>query len=227
MLDPYARRVLRGPLDRLAASVDVRGISSTGSPPSGCCWASAAPGPPQPRCGCRPLCCGSAPEWPTGWTVRWPGAGRSESGADPSPAGGFLDIVSDFAVYGASVAGVGIGVGGSSWPFLAVLGAYYLNGTAFLAFSSLAERTGRTLDDGRSLSFVGDSPRALRRSSCTRSGCCSRRRRTGRGGLGRDGRSERGTADLGGLSAAAVAPRAGVDRSRGPASASATLPTGR
>jgi hypothetical protein len=33
--------------------------------------------------------------------------------------------------------------------------AYYVNGTAFLAFSSLAERTGRTIEDGRSLSFLG------------------------------------------------------------------------
>ena len=28
-------------------------------------------------------------------------------------------------------------------------------GTAFLAFSSIAERAGRTIDDGRSLSFLG------------------------------------------------------------------------
>lgn len=33
--------------------------------------------------------------------------------------------------------------------------AYYVNGTAFLAFSSIAERTGRQHQDGRSLSFLG------------------------------------------------------------------------
>lgn len=45
---------------------------------------------------------------------------------------------------------------GAPWePFLAVLLAYYVNGTAFLAFSSIAERSGRQLDDGRSLSFLG------------------------------------------------------------------------
>ena len=38
---------------------------------------------------------------------------------------------------------------------IVVLLAYYVNGAAFLAFSSIAERTGRTLDDGRSLSFLG------------------------------------------------------------------------
>jgi hypothetical protein len=57
-------------------------------------------------------------------------------------------------VYGATVVGVGLGTQGELWPFLAVLLAYYVNGTAFLAFSSLAERTGRRLDDGRSLSFI-------------------------------------------------------------------------
>ncbi|RZT83851.1 phosphatidylglycerophosphate synthase [Pseudonocardia sediminis] len=76
--------------------------------------------------------------------------GRGDAGA-----GGFFDITADFAVYGATVVGVGIGSGGPLWPFLLVLLAYYVNGTAFLAFSSIAERSGRTLDDGRSLSFLG------------------------------------------------------------------------
>ena len=71
-----------------------------------------------------------------------------------SAAGGYFDIVADFTVYGATVVGVGLGVDGPLWPFLAVLAAYYVNGTAFLAFSSLAERSGRRLDDGRSLSFL-------------------------------------------------------------------------
>lgn len=78
-----------------------------------------------------------------------------------SPAGGFLDITADFVAYGATVVGVAVGTVGASariadWlPFLAVLLAYYVNGTAFLAFSSIAERTGHRIDDGRSLSFLG------------------------------------------------------------------------
>ncbi len=68
-------------------------------------------------------------------------------------AGGFLDVTSDFLVYGAGVVGVAVGTG-STYPFLAVLLAYYVNGTAFLAFSSAAERTGQQLDDGRTFSFV-------------------------------------------------------------------------
>ncbi|MGB3827823.1 MAG: CDP-alcohol phosphatidyltransferase family protein [Ornithinimicrobium sp.] len=82
------------------------------------------------------------------------------AGAKDSEAGGFLDITADFLVYGATVLGVAIGVTSdaaydASWiPFALVLVAYYVNGTAFLAFSSIAERTGHQLDDGRSFSFL-------------------------------------------------------------------------
>lgn len=82
---------------------------------------------------------------------------RRESSA--SEVGGFVDIMADFTVYGATVVGVAVGAtngyGAPWWPFLVVIFAYYLNGTAFLAFSSIAERTGRQIDDGRSLSFLG------------------------------------------------------------------------
>lgn len=85
---------------------------------------------------------------------------RAQGRADgDGEAGGFLDITADFIVYGATVVGVGVGAVsayGVPWlPFLLVLLAYYINGAAFLAFSSIAERTGRRLDDGRSLSFLG------------------------------------------------------------------------
>ncbi|UTT61878.1 CDP-alcohol phosphatidyltransferase family protein [Microcella humidisoli] len=80
-------------------------------------------------------------------------------GSTHSEAGGFLDITADFVVYGATVVGVAVGAttgfDAPWWPFLLVLLAYYINGAAFLAFSSIAERTGRQLDDGRSLSFLG------------------------------------------------------------------------
>jgi len=79
--------------------------------------------------------------------------------AKASEAGGFLDITADFVVYGTTVVGVAVGVtagfGAPWWPFLAVLLTYYINGATFLAFSSIAERTGRQIDDGRSLSFFG------------------------------------------------------------------------
>jgi phosphatidylserine synthase len=81
-----------------------------------------------------------------------PGCSRDPA---PSQAGGFLDISADFIVYGTTVVGMAVGAGGSPWPFVAVLLSYYVNGSVFLAFSSIAERTRRTVDDGRSLSFLG------------------------------------------------------------------------
>ncbi len=74
--------------------------------------------------------------------------------SEPSLPGGYLDIMADFTVYGSFVIGVGHGVGGSLSPFLWVLLGYYLNGAAFLAFSSLGQRSNLRLDDGRSLSFI-------------------------------------------------------------------------
>ena len=84
-------------------------------------------------------------------------AGRDSS--SESGQGGFWDISADFVVYGATVIGVAIGAAAAfdaPWlPFLLVMFAYYINGSVFLAFSSIAEKSGRRLDDGRSLSFLG------------------------------------------------------------------------
>ena len=80
---------------------------------------------------------------------------RRANGGQDGGAGGFLDITADFLVYGSFVVGVALGSGGSLTPFLLVLLAYYVNGAAFLAFSSIAERRGVPIADGRSLSFIG------------------------------------------------------------------------
>ena len=87
---------------------------------------------------------------------------RRRLGSHDSDAGGFLDLTCDFVTYASGVVGVAVGVqaefGNGTidlWPFMAVLVAYYLNGASFLAFSSIAERTGHQLDDGRSFSFLG------------------------------------------------------------------------
>ena len=70
--------------------------------------------------------------------------------------GGYLDIVADFAVYGAFVVGCAIGEPDARIALLVLLLAYYVNGTAFLAFSSAVERrrqhTG--LEDERSFVFT-------------------------------------------------------------------------
>lgn len=88
------------------------------------------------------------------------GGGPADGAPEPeSGQGGFWDISADFVVYGATVAGVAVGATeafGAPWlPFLLVMFAYYINGSVFLAFSSIAEKSGRQKDDGRSLSFLG------------------------------------------------------------------------
>jgi phosphatidylglycerophosphate synthase len=74
--------------------------------------------------------------------------------------GGFLDIVADFAIYSGFILAVAIAVPSARLACAALLVAYYVSGTAFLALSSLLERrsplrrTGHQRD-GRSLRFVG------------------------------------------------------------------------
>lgn len=69
--------------------------------------------------------------------------------------GGFLDIVADFTVYAGFVVGVAIARPEARLACLALLTAYYISGTAFLALSSLQEKRAVTGGDGRSLRFVG------------------------------------------------------------------------
>lgn len=154
MLDAPVRRVLDGPLNRAAAALDRPWISPDRLTAAGLVLGlgSAAT---------------AAHGWWTASAVLWlvsrladgldgPLARRRRAhGCGDAGAGGFFDITADFAVYGATVVGVAIGAGGPLWPFLLVLLAYYVNGAAFLAFSSIAERAGRSIDDGRSLSFLG------------------------------------------------------------------------
>ncbi|AEF42590.1 CDP-alcohol phosphatidyltransferase family protein [Hoyosella subflava] len=154
MFDAPLRRVLEAPLARIAATIDKRWVTPDRLTTSGLV-----------------LGLGSAVTAGLQWwyiaLVLWL-LSRCADGLDgplarhrqtQSGAGGFYDITADFIVYGSTVVGVAVGVsaafGAPQWPFLFVLLAYYINGAAFLAFSSIAEKTGRTLDDGRSLSFLG------------------------------------------------------------------------
>lgn len=70
--------------------------------------------------------------------------------------GGLLDLLADFAVYGGFVVGIAVAVPDARVACAALLLAYYLNGSAFLAISGLAEKRARQVVDGeRSLQFVG------------------------------------------------------------------------
>lgn len=79
----------------------------------------------------------------------------------PTEVGGFLDIMADFAVYAGMVLALAVAVPSARLACVALMVAYYLSGTAFLAVSSLLERqhssivAGSRYDDGRSLRFVG------------------------------------------------------------------------
>jgi phosphatidylglycerophosphate synthase len=70
-------------------------------------------------------------------------------------AGGFLDIVADFSIYAGVILGLAIALPTTRLACVALLTAYYISGTAFLALSSLAERRRQRLGDDRSLRFVG------------------------------------------------------------------------
>ncbi|MEP6631566.1 MAG: CDP-alcohol phosphatidyltransferase family protein [Lapillicoccus sp.] len=72
-----------------------------------------------------------------------------------SDLGGFLDVVADFSVYAGFVVGVAVAVPEARLACVVLLSAYYVSGTAFLALSSLVERRGGGVGDGRSLRFVG------------------------------------------------------------------------
>lgn len=148
MLDSSFRRHLHGPLDSLG-----RRISETGVTPisltalgfvigAGACWAIATE------------------NWTIG-LVLWL-LNRAADGLDgavartgpvgPTHFGAFLDIMADFAIYGGVVAAVGYAIPEARLAALITLLAYYLNGAAFLAWSSLAERR-RHGGDERGLVF--------------------------------------------------------------------------
>ncbi len=160
MFDDYLRRRLERPLARVAASMDRPGITADRLTGAGLIL------------GIGSAAAAAGTWWWLSlslWLVSRLADGldgplaRLRRARDPdrsdAGAGGFFDITADFVVYGSTVVGVASGAttayGAPWWPFLLVLLTYYVNGTAFLAFSSIAERSGRALDDGRSLSFLG------------------------------------------------------------------------
>ncbi|MEX0659709.1 MAG: CDP-alcohol phosphatidyltransferase family protein [Egibacteraceae bacterium] len=73
----------------------------------------------------------------------------------PSESGAFLDIVSDFTVYGAFVVGVAVAVPDARLACAVLLCTYYVNGASLLAYSSLAERRGLAAVDERGVRFLG------------------------------------------------------------------------
>jgi phosphatidylglycerophosphate synthase len=75
----------------------------------------------------------------------------------PTDVGGFFDIVADFSVYGGFVVAVAFAQPTARLACGALLLAYYVSGTAFLALSALLERRDQSDEcpDRRSIRFVG------------------------------------------------------------------------
>lgn len=159
MFDAALRRRLDAPLARLAAHLDRPWVSPARLTLAGLGLGLASAGLAAAGSWWWALAAWLASRAMDG--LDGPLARRRGKGGQGSPHGGFLDIAADFVVYGTTVIGVAVGATPSSarladWlPFAAVLLAYYVNGTAFLAFSSIAESSGHRIDDGRSLSFLG------------------------------------------------------------------------
>ncbi|NNF54120.1 MAG: CDP-alcohol phosphatidyltransferase family protein [Acidimicrobiales bacterium] len=136
MLDSAIRSRIERPLDKLGAQLSARGIS-----PAVITFVGLALGI---------LCCAAivTEHW-TAALVLWLG-NRAADGLDgpvarngthgPSDFGGFVDILADFAIYGGVLVAVGYAIPDARLAALAVLCTYYLNGSAFLAWSSLAEK---------------------------------------------------------------------------------------
>lgn len=72
---------------------------------------------------------------------------------EQSELGAWLDIVCDFAVYGGLAGALAIAHPEARLALVALLVAYYLNGSAFLALSASLERRGRTRPDDRGFHF--------------------------------------------------------------------------
>ncbi len=162
MMDARVRRLLAPALSRAAALVDRRGITPDRLTLTGLVVGLGSAGAAAAQLWWLALVLwllSRLADGLDGPLARRRSSSRSPGSRPASGAGSFLDITADFIVYGSTVVGVAVGVtaghGAPWWPFLLVLLAYYVNGTALLAFSSIAERTGRQREDGRSLSFLG------------------------------------------------------------------------
>lgn len=77
-----------------------------------------------------------------------------------TPRGGFVDLIADFTVYAAFVAGVAVALPEARLAAVVLLCTYYVSGAAFLAWSSLRPEStrrdaGLEITDDRSVHFVG------------------------------------------------------------------------
>lgn len=137
MLDGLMRRVIDPPLDRLGAGLARRGVSADALTVLGLATGLAAAGA---------IVAGS-----TVPALVLLIASRVLDGLDGAVAracrgtdrGGFIDIVFDFAFYGAIPLAFALrDPGASALPAAVLLFAFYVNGASFLAFAAVAAKRG-------------------------------------------------------------------------------------
>ncbi len=149
MLDTRMRAVLGPALDATG-----RRLAAAGVPPAaltGTGWAAGAGACAATAMSAWPAALGS---WLANRLLDGLDGPTARAGT-ASDVGGFLDIVADFSIYAGIILGLAVAVPGARLACVALLTAYYISGTAFLALSSLAERRRQRLGDNRSLRFVG------------------------------------------------------------------------
>lgn len=145
VLDAPARRVLGRPLDVAAGHLARIGVTPNHLTAIGFVLGIAA------------AVAAARSAWPIAlalWLTSRLGDGLDGAVArvvGPTDAGGYLDVVADFTVYGAFVVGVAIAVPEARVACAVLLLTYYVNGTAVLAFSGLADRRALDRPDERSV----------------------------------------------------------------------------
>lgn len=150
MLDTAARRLTGPPLDRGAKRIASLGVSPTTITATG--WVAGV-------AACLAVTRGAWGLALSLWLLNrlldgLDGAVARQVG--PTEFGGFLDILADFSIYSGFVLAIAIEVPEARLACVALLVAYYVSGTAFLALSSILERLhSEHYRDTRSLRFIG------------------------------------------------------------------------
>jgi phosphatidylglycerophosphate synthase len=150
MLDRQMRQMLAPVLTRAGAKLAAAGVPASALTAAG--WIAGAGACAATAAAAWPAALGL---WLANRLLDGLDGPTARAAGKATEAGGFLDIVADFSVYAGVVLGLAIAVPGARLACVALLTAYYISGTAFLALSSLAERRGQDLGDERSLRFIG------------------------------------------------------------------------
>jgi phosphatidylglycerophosphate synthase len=150
VLDAPLRRRLASTLDRAAAGLAARGVRPMTLTRLGLVLALAAA--VAAAAAWFPLAAGlwllsRLPDGLDGPVAR----ARGEASA----FGGWADLTSDMAAYGAFVVGCAIGQPEAATACLVLLLTYYVNGASLLAYSAAAERAGVEAPDDRTFHFTG------------------------------------------------------------------------